>query len=127
LSLLIDVSRQLARSRMGAGLTRWLLVHMSSVLPVDRLYDSSGWMVFHHPQPSHAVHIQLNPKRSTRSLEEICMQEAGLLSELFKVVQKLVKQFNLQDNGYRLIANGGAYQDFLQVHFHLVSGEGRSS
>jgi diadenosine tetraphosphate (Ap4A) HIT family hydrolase len=28
----------------------------------------------------------------------------------------------LKEAGYRLIVNGGKYQDVAQLHFHLVSG-----
>ena len=37
-------------------------------------------------------------------------------------IQSLVHEFYLED-GYRLIANGGAYQDIPILHFHLVAGD----
>jgi len=29
----------------------------------------------------------------------------------------------MEDQGCRLIVNGGKYQDFPVLHFHLISGE----
>ena len=41
--------------------------------------------------------------------------------DLFVAVRKMVDQFQLDDIGYRLIVNGGKYQEIPQLHFHLVS------
>jgi diadenosine tetraphosphate (Ap4A) HIT family hydrolase len=49
--------------------------------------------------------------------------ETDFLRKLIETVQSLVREFNLAHNGYRLIANGGAYQDVPQLHFHLVADE----
>jgi diadenosine tetraphosphate (Ap4A) HIT family hydrolase len=38
-----------------------------------------------------------------------------------QVIQSLVVEFRLEEIGYRLIVNGGKYQDVPQLHFHLVS------
>jgi len=46
---------------------------------------------------------------------------------MFATVKCLVKEFELDDGGYRLIVNGGAYQDFPQLHFHLISDVGAGS
>jgi hypothetical protein len=37
-------------------------------------------------------------------------------------VQQLVEKYHL--GAYRLIVNGGDYQDFPQLHFHLISDVG---
>jgi histidine triad (HIT) family protein len=126
-SFLIDVFRRLARSRLGAGLIRWIIVNMSFALPVDRLYESPRWMAFYHPQPTYPLHILLLPRKAIGSIEDTAILDSDLLVELFQIVQKLAAQLNLQETGYRLIVNSGTYQDFPQVHFHLVSGEKRSS
>jgi diadenosine tetraphosphate (Ap4A) HIT family hydrolase len=47
--------------------------------------------------------------------------DADFLLDLVQTVQSLVKELNLESRGYRLITNGGAYQDVPHLHFHLVS------
>jgi diadenosine tetraphosphate (Ap4A) HIT family hydrolase len=42
---------------------------------------------------------------------------------LFVTVCELNEDLNLEERGYRLIVNGGEYQEFPQLHFHLISGE----
>jgi diadenosine tetraphosphate (Ap4A) HIT family hydrolase len=48
--------------------------------------------------------------------------EDEFLPDLFTTVRKLVEELGLEQKGYRLIVNGGEYQEFPQLHFHLVSG-----
>ncbi len=96
---------------------------MSFALPVERLYETTTLLAFRHPTPTYPVHILLIPKKAVTSLLEINPQtDSDFLVDLFAGVQKLVVQLNLAEGGYRLITNGGAYQDFPYLHFHLVAG-----
>jgi diadenosine tetraphosphate (Ap4A) HIT family hydrolase len=56
---------------------------------------------------------------------ELQADDADFLLDLVQAVQSLVKELNLEPGGYRLITNGGAFQDVPHLHFHLVSGERR--
>jgi diadenosine tetraphosphate (Ap4A) HIT family hydrolase len=51
--------------------------------------------------------------------------DSVFLGDLYAVVQSLVEEYHL--SAYRLIVNGGEYQDFPQLHFHLVSEIGAGS
>lgn len=94
---------------------------MSSALPLNRLYESQGWLVFRHPHPTYPFHVLLVPKRAIPSLTDLKDEDAPLLAELVEVVKIVIAKFGLEDQGYRLIANGGPSQDIPQLHFHLVS------
>ncbi len=111
----------LARSRLGGRLAAWAFARMSFAIPVHRLYDTPTLLAFEHPRPSYRVHILLTPKRAISSLEALGPQDADFLADLFAVVQSLVAERGLSASGYRLIANGGAYQDFPLLHFHLIA------
>ena len=92
---------------------------MSFVIPVHRLRETETLMAFHHPKPSYAFHVLLVPKKSVASLKDFDSKDTTFLSDLYSTVQSLVDEFHLA--AYRLIVNGGEYQDFPQLHFHLVS------
>ncbi len=94
---------------------------MSWAIPVTRLRETATLIAFPHPQPSHRLHILLVPKRPYASLMALPADETAFLRELIETVQSLVREFDLERSGYRLIANGGAYQDVPQLHFHLVA------
>ena len=97
----------------------WAFAHMSFVIPVKRLRETETLMAFHHPRPSYKFHVLLVPKKSVASLKEMDATDTTFLSDLFATVQSLVDEFNLA--AYRLIVNAGEYQDFPQLHFHLIS------
>ena len=79
-------------------------------------------MAFHHPKPFYTFHVLLVPKKAVASLKEFDPTDTTFLTDLYSTVQSLVSEFHLR--AYRLIVNGGEYQDFPQLHFHLVSNVG---
>ena len=108
--------------RLFAPLIRWIFVHMSFAIPVKRLRETETLMAFHHPKPSYTFHVLLVPKKAVASLKEFDPTDTTFLTDLYSTVQSLVSEFHLP--AYRLIVNGGEYQDFPQLHFHLVSNVG---
>jgi histidine triad (HIT) family protein len=105
--------------RFLAPLIGWVFTHMSFAIPVKRLRETETLMVFHHPKPSYPFHVLLVPKKTVKTLMELDAKDAAFLSDLYAAVQGLVEEFQLP--AWRLIVNGGEYQDFPQLHFHLVS------
>jgi len=97
----------------------WMFEYMSFVIPVKRLRETETLMAFYHPKPSYPFHVLLVPKKAVASLKEFNSTDAIFLADLYSTVQNLVNEFHL--SAYRLIVNGGEYQDFPQLHFHLVS------
>ena len=96
------------------------------LIPARRLIETDTLLAFEHPTPSYPVHILIVPRRFIAGIPEVQPEDSGLLGEVIVIVQSLVVSLGLQDCGYRLIVNGGKYQEFPQLHFHLVS-EGAGS
>ena len=115
---------RLARSRASRLFIGWVFTHMSFAIPVRRLRETETLVAFHHPQPSHPLHILIVPKRPYANLLDVPPDAADFMRDLFETAQSLVHQFGLDQSGYRLIVNGGAYQDVPHLHFHLVSEKG---
>lgn len=113
----------LARSGFAGWVVGWIFAYMSFVIPVNRLRETDTLIAFHHPKPIHPVHILLVPKRKLPNLMAISTAETDFFNDLYSIAQELVLEFNLEEPGYTLLVNGGAYQDVPQLHYHLISGE----
>lgn len=109
---------RLARTRPGRKLTGWIFANMSFAIPLKRLRETETLLAFRHPKPSYPFHIVLAPKQAIPNLMELNPSSA-FLTDLVSTVQSLVNEFQL--TAYRLIVNGGEYQDFPHLHFHLIS------
>ena len=112
---------RLARTRPMGWIIRMGFAHMSVAIPVQRLRETATLLAFHHPSPSYPVHILIVPKRPYRSLLELPPDDCDFQRDLFMTVQSLIQELGLEAGGYRLIANGGEYQDIPILHFHLIS------
>jgi len=107
-----------------APLIGWIFAHMSFAIPVERLRETETLIAFYHPKPAYPFHVLLVPKKAVTSLKELDPTDTTFLTDLYSTVQNLVNEFQLP--AYRLIVNGGEYQDFPQLHFHLISDVQRS-
>jgi len=94
---------------------------MSFVIPAKRLRETKTLVAFHHPRPSHPFHVIIVPKRKLGALSDLSAADTDFLLDLFQVTQSIVVEYQL--TGYRLIVNGGKYQDVPHLHFHLVSDD----
>jgi len=110
-----------SRWRMLGGVVGWVFAHMSFALPVQRLRETATLVAFYHPRPAHAVHVLIVPRRAVAGLQALTLQDQDFLADLFRVVQELVSELGLEERGYRLVVNGGKYQEIPQLHFHLIS------
>jgi histidine triad (HIT) family protein len=99
-------------------LIAWILTHMSFAIPAKRLRETEALLAFHHPKPSHPFHVLLVPKKDIRSLADLGPSDP-FLADLITSVRSIVTEYRL--SAYRLIVNGGEYQDFPHLHFHLIS------
>ena len=100
---------------------------MSFAIPLERLSETSTLLAFRHPAPTYPVHILLVPKKPITSLNELDpVADSQFLSDVYATVQKLALQLHLGESGYRLIVNGGRYQDFPYLHFHLIADQAPS-
>lgn len=113
----------IAKSRVGTLITGWSFAHLSAFIPVDKLYETEWVVAFRHPKPSYPTHILIVPKRQIQSLLALAEADLPVLGEVVKAAQHLARTLALEERGFRLIVNGGAYQDVMQIHWHLVSGE----
>ncbi len=96
-----------------------MFAHTSFAIPVKRLRETDALMAFRHPKPACPFHVLIVPKKAVASLAELDPADTAFLTDLYSTVQSLVDEFKLP--AYRLMVNGGEFQDFPQLHFQGVS------
>ena len=96
---------------------------MTTLMPVNKLYETKLVLAFYHPKPAHNIHILIVPKRAISSFADLSETDLPVVNDVILTAQHLVKELQLAEKGYRLLVNGGAYQDVKQIHFHLVSDQ----
>lgn len=94
---------------------------MAWAIPLDRLHETETLWAFYHPAPSYPVHILIVPKQPYPNLMSLPVGETAFMQDVFITVQRLITELKLEAQGYRLICNGGTYQDVPLLHFHLIS------
>lgn len=118
---LLSVLLKAARWRISKPLVKFFFKYMDHFLFVERLHENAHWVAFHHPQPDYPFHVLILAKGGLVSLTEAPPDSPHLYAELFEIVKILIKEFQLEKNGYRLISNGGPHQTIPQWHWHLIS------
>ncbi len=92
-------------------------------LPAKILFESDSVVVFPDINPSADVHILIVPKKHIGGIQDIKAEHGALLMEIYQVVNKLVEEFNLKNDLYRVVMNGGKAQHVPHLHFHLLGGQ----
>jgi histidine triad (HIT) family protein len=110
---------RLARGRIGGLMAGWSIAHMSDLMPINKIYETELTIAFDHPTPAHATHILIVPKANVGTFTEL--RDKDIQHDIFSSAQYLIDKLGLAETGYRLIVNGGEYQDIKQLHFHLIS------
>jgi histidine triad (HIT) family protein len=94
---------------------------MNFALPIDHNYETPSLLAFFHPQPAYPFHMLLIPRIEITDLLSLDVQNPAFLQDVFKTAQQIVKDYHLEQHGYRLILNGGSNQEFPILHFHLIA------
>lgn len=112
---------RLARTRWFGVWIGLIFARGSRWLPLRRLRETDTCVAFRHPRPAYPVHVLIVPKRALRSLADLRPGDANPASEMVLLARDVARDLGLGESGYRLILNGGAYQDVPQVHLHLIA------
>lgn len=93
-------------------------------IPSTKVYEDNEVLAFKDINPEAPVHLIIIPKKHIASLNELKPEDSQIISHIFMVIQKLVKDFKIDENGYRIVNNCGEHggQSVLHMHFHLLGG-----
>lgn len=94
-------------------------------IPSDKVYEDDEILAFKDINPVAPIHILVIPKKHIKSLNEVQDEDYELISKIYKVINKLVKELNIEESGYRVVVNCGkdAGQEVMHLHYHLIAGK----
>lgn len=86
---------------------------------VSVVVDTEEILAFYHTEPAYEKHIVVTPKFHVSDI--ITLSNMALIEKIFGVIKQVIEKESVVD--YRIITNGGKYQDSKHLHFHVVSGD----
>jgi len=99
---------------------------LNKKLSTDIILENEHAIAFHDIVPQSPIHILIIPKGKYIKYDDF-LNEASRdeIYNFFKLINQLVKNYNLEKTGYRLITNAGrdANQEVPHLHFHLLAGK----
>ncbi|MCL5091034.1 MAG: HIT domain-containing protein [Patescibacteria group bacterium] len=93
----------------------------SNKVQVKKVKETVNVLAFYHTNPSWTIHIVIVPKKHVASL--MYLEDFDLIKEIFRIAKEIIQELKLDEANFKIITNGGSFQDSKHLHFHLVSGE----
>ena len=94
---------------------------LSHKIEVEILKETETVLAFLHTKPSWTFHAVIIPKIHVTRLVDV--QDMEIVKEIFEVAREIILEKKLHETNYKIITNGGSFQDSQHLHFHLVSGK----
>jgi histidine triad (HIT) family protein len=98
---------------------------LNSKIAVEVIKETENVLAYYHTKPNWTIHIVIIPKKHITRLIEL--EDMNIIQEIFTVAKEIIKEKKLAESNYKIITNGGSFQESQHLHFHLVSGEARKS
>jgi len=88
------------------------------------VYEDEDIVVFEDVNPVAPVHLLVVPKKHISSVMEIGELGESISARFLKIISKVAKDMNINEDGFRIILNTGkgAGQSVDHMHFHILGG-----
>lgn len=92
--------------------------------PADIIFENEHVISFYGLHSFTRAHVLVVPKKHIVNIMDIQAEDAHIIAEIHFAIQKIAKQLEIDESGFRVITNtnkeGG--QDIFHMHYHLVGG-----
>ena len=94
-------------------------------IPSNKVYEDEEILAFRDIHPVAPVHILVIPKKHISSLVDLEPEDEVTIGRIYGVINKIAKQENIFEKGFRVIVNCGedGGQEVKHLHFHLIGGK----
>ncbi len=92
-------------------------------MDTELVYEDEKVVAFEDINPQAPVHLLIVPKEHTPTLLDL--DNYDIIGHIFKIANKLSAENNIDEEGFRIIANckEGGGQIVFHIHFHLLGGK----
>jgi histidine triad (HIT) family protein len=93
-------------------------------VPADILFQDDRVTAFRDINAQAPIHILIVPNKPIPSVNEVSVEDEGVIGHLFVVAARLAEEQGIAADGYRLIVNTGRHagQEVYHLHMHLLGG-----
>ncbi len=95
-------------------------------IPCNKVYEDDHALAFHDINPQAPVHVLVIPKGEYVSMMDFTANApADLMAGFMRAIGETARELELEENGYRILANAGehAHQDVPHLHIHILGGK----
>ena len=94
-------------------------------IPSEKVYEDEEILAFKDINPAAQIHILVIPKKHINNLLEVKDEDNYLIGKIYKTINKIAKDLNIEKDGFRVIVNCGkdSGQEVMHLHFHLLGGK----
>ena len=99
---------------------------LNKKLLTEIILENEHAIAFNDIAPQAPIHILIIPKGKYIKYDDFLNKASQEeIYNFFMLINKLIKDYNLENTGYRLITNAGrdANQEVPHLHFHLLAGQ----
>jgi len=95
-------------------------------IPCKKIYEDDFSLFFYDINPQAKIHILGIPKVPCEDFTDFVSNfDNKTISSFFLSINKVIKKFNIEENGFRIISNSGKHggQEVPHFHIHILAGE----
>ncbi|MCE5195360.1 MAG: histidine triad nucleotide-binding protein [Nitrospiraceae bacterium] len=93
-------------------------------LPAKIIYEDDMVVAFEDVNPKAPVHTLVIPKKHISTPLDIKESDNGLIGHMFQIANKIARDKDIADSGFRLVmnCNKDSGQTVFHIHLHLLGG-----
>lgn len=97
-------------------------------IKADVVYEDDLCLAFHDISAQAPTHVLVIPKKEVVNVAALADEDQALAGHLLLAVGKVARILDVEESGYRIVANCGADggQSVNHLHFHLLAGRALS-
>lgn len=87
------------------------------------VYETDKYIAIENINPQSPIHILLMPKDHIDKKDSISGVYPQFWSDIMSEAEKIIRKFELDKSGYRIINNGAGYHAIDHEHIHIMGGK----